>query len=117
MNKTTLEEFKQMFLTRQQEIVDSHAKKEEEIPIDGGDEVDLVQSALLKAMADKLSFRDKENLKKIQNALQRINDGTFGVCEECGEAISEKRLKALPQCTTCVICAELAEKHAKQYRV
>jgi DnaK suppressor protein len=53
-----------------------------------------------------LRIRDRENklIKKIRNALNRIENGTFGVCEECGENISIKRLKARPVTTQCIDC-------------
>lgn len=53
-----------------------------------------------------LRIRDRENklIKKIRNALDRIENGTFGVCEECGENISIKRLKARPVTTQCIDC-------------
>jgi DnaK suppressor protein len=41
----------------------------------------------------------------IQAALQRIENGTYGECESCGEPIGEARLKALPEATQCVDCA------------
>ncbi len=53
-----------------------------------------------------LRIRDRENklIKKIRSALDRIENGTFGVCEECGENISIKRLKARPVTTQCIDC-------------
>lgn len=117
LTKNKINTFKKMFLQRQNEIIKSHATRgEDTIDIDGGDEIDLVQGAMLKSMADKLSMRDKETMRKISAALQRIEDGTFGACEECGEQISEKRLTAIPDCKTCIECAEQQEKLAKQFR-
>ena len=53
-----------------------------------------------------LRIRDRESklIKKIKKALQRIEDGTFGTCEVCGEDISFKRLKARPVTTQCIDC-------------
>ena len=53
-----------------------------------------------------LRIRDRESklIKKIKRALQRIEDGTFGMCEECGEDVSVKRLKARPVTTQCIDC-------------
>ena len=117
LNKTKINTFKKMFLQRQHEIIKSHsARAEDTIDVDGGDEIDIVQGTMLKSMADKLSMRDKETMRKISAALQRIEDGTFGACEECGEQISEKRLTAIPDCKTCIECAEQQEKLAKQFR-
>ncbi len=59
-----------------------------------------------------LRIRDRERklIMKIQEALQRIADGTFGICESCGEEIGEKRLEARPVTTQCIDCKTEAEK-------
>jgi len=53
-----------------------------------------------------LRIRDRESklIKKIKKALERIEDGTFGICETCGEEISIKRLKARSVTTQCIDC-------------
>ena len=53
-----------------------------------------------------LLIRDRESklIKKIKNALKRIENNTFGVCENCGEDISIARLKARPVTTQCIDC-------------
>ena len=62
-----------------------------------------------------LRIRDREwKLKaKIEEALERIADGTFGVCESCGEDISEERLNVRPVTTLCIKCKEEQEKQEK----
>ncbi len=62
-----------------------------------------------------LRIRDRERklIVKIREALQRIDDDSFGICESCGEEISEERLKARPVTTLCIDCKtkeEAAEK-------
>jgi len=54
----------------------------------------------------ELRIRDREHklLKKVRKALDRIEDGTFGICEKCGEEISLQRLKARPVTTLCIKC-------------
>lgn len=53
-----------------------------------------------------LRIRDRESklIKKIKKALERIENGTFGICETCGEDISVERLKARPVTTQCIDC-------------
>jgi DnaK suppressor protein len=53
-----------------------------------------------------LRIRDREHklIKKIKKALARIEKGTFGICETCGEDISLKRIKARPVTTQCIEC-------------
>ena len=54
----------------------------------------------------ELRIRDREYklIKKVRNALDRIENGTFGICEKCGEEISIKRLQARPVTTQCIDC-------------
>ncbi len=63
-----------------------------------------------------LRIRDRERklILKIKEALARIDDGTFGICEECGEEISEDRLKARPVTTLCIQCKTKAEEEEKK---
>lgn len=58
-----------------------------------------------------LRIRDRERklIAKIREALERIEDGTYGVCEICGGEISEKRLRARPVTTMCVACKSRME--------
>jgi DnaK suppressor protein len=62
-----------------------------------------------------LRIRDRENklIKKIKKALDRIESGTFGVCESCGEDISLERLKARPVTTQCIDCKTKEEAQEK----
>jgi DnaK suppressor protein len=59
-----------------------------------------------------LRIRDRERrlIRKIQAALQRIDDGTFGECEECGEEIGVARLKARPVTKLCINCKSRQEE-------
>ena len=63
-----------------------------------------------------LRIRDRERrlIGKITAALGRIEDGTFGICEECGEDVSEERLRARPVTTLCIDCKTKAEEEEKQ---
>jgi len=63
----------------------------------------------------ELRIRDRERklIMKMQEAIKRIDDGTFGVCESCGGRISEKRLMARPVTTDCIDCKTKQEKIEK----
>ena len=58
------------------------------------------------------SFQDAEaeEYKRIVLALQKINDGTYGICVDCNEPIQEKRLKSFPNAARCLICQEAFEE-------
>ena len=59
-----------------------------------------------------LRIRDRERklIKKIQAAMQRLENGTFGICEECGEEIGIARLKARPVTRLCINCKSKQEE-------
>lgn len=59
----------------------------------------------------ELRIRDREHklIKKIRKALDRIENGTFGICETCEEEISPERLKARPVTTQCIECKKREE--------
>ena len=61
----------------------------------------------------RLKEREQKLLKKIDEALDRINQGTFGICESCGGEISFKRLKARPVTTLCIECKTKQEEDEK----
>ena len=63
----------------------------------------------------ELRIRDRERklIVKIKNALDRLENGTFGICDECGEDISEERLKARPVTTLCIDCKKKQENQEK----
>lgn len=66
----------------------------------------------------QLRIRDRERvlIRKIQEGLQRIEDGEYGVCTSCGEEISEKRLIARPVATHCIDCKTEAEQLERRSR-
>lgn len=56
-----------------------------------------------------LKERESRLMKKINRALEKLNNGDFGVCEECGRKISEERLKARPMAVLCIRCKRKQE--------
>lgn len=79
-----------------------------------GDESDKIQANLLMEISNSLEARDSFKLKQINLALSKIEDKTYGECEDCGEEIMEKRLLHNPHFINCVFCAEIKEKEQKQ---
>ena len=64
----------------------------------------------------RLRDRDRKLIGKIREALQRIGEGTFGVCAECGGKIADKRLKARPVTTQCIECKKEQERLERRER-
>ena len=79
------------------------------------DEMDLASSEYLQSFTFRLRGREKVFLDKIEKALAKIEDGSFGVCEECGEEVSVKRLEARPETTLCIRCKEDQERMEKDF--
>ncbi len=107
MKKKDIEYFKEFLTNRLEELL-SHADNtvsgmttpKENFP-------DPTDRASLESDRNfMLRIRDRENklIKKVKKALTRIEDGTFGVCEKCGEDISSSRLKARPVTALCIDC-------------
>jgi DnaK suppressor protein len=65
----------------------------------------------------ELRKRDRERklINKIQKAIQKTEDGTYGICEICGDEITEDRLSVRPETTLCISCKEEQEKEEKQF--
>jgi DnaK suppressor protein len=63
----------------------------------------------------RLRGREQKLLKKIDEAIARIEGGTYGVCESCGEQISTKRLEARPVTTLCIECKTRQEEQEKMH--
>lgn len=61
----------------------------------------------------RLKGRERKLLKKIDQALEKIEGGTYGICEACGEEINIKRLKARPVTTMCIECKTEQEEEEK----
>jgi len=57
-----------------------------------------------------LEENSEQVLKSIEGALERIDEGTFGICQTCGEPISEERLEAIPYATQCIDCRRKGER-------
>ncbi|GAB1409527.1 RNA polymerase-binding protein DksA [Desulfovibrionales bacterium] len=61
----------------------------------------------------RLRDRDRKLVRKINEALARIDDGSFGICEDCGENIGVPRLKARPVTTLCIDCKSRREEEER----
>ncbi|NJB67464.1 DnaK suppressor protein [Desulfobaculum xiamenense] len=107
----------EMFRTRLNQMLDDILRKGEETIEDMTDSPESYADPADRATAESdrsftLRLRDRERklIKKIQAALQRIDNGTFGECESCGEEIGVARLKARPVTTLCIHCKSRQEE-------
>ncbi len=119
MSKEELQEFQKQLTEKRDEIVRrAQQTLEQDMTLDADDlpdEMDLASSEYLQAFTFRLRGREKNLLDKIQRALERIDAGTFGICEECDEPISVKRLQARPETTLCIRCKEEQERVERDF--
>ena len=73
------------------------------------DPIDQASTESQISFAFRIKEREGVLIRKIERALSKLEDGTFGICEECGEEISEGRLQARPVATLCIKCKEKEE--------
>jgi len=76
---------------------------------DVGDHADSASLDIDRTIDVRLRERDSRLAEKIEGALRKLEDGTFGICEECEMPISEKRLIARPIARLCIKCKEKQE--------
>lgn len=74
------------------------------------DIVDRANNAYNRELMFSLSDAERNTLLQIENALRRMDEGTYGRCANCGQNIAIARLEALPWARFCVDCQELAER-------
>ena len=82
---------------------------------DLADEVDLASSELSQTVSLRLRDRERTVLQKIEEALSKIEEGIYGVCESCEEVIETKRLEIQPTAELCIRCKEAQEQQEKAY--
>jgi len=81
------------------------------------DPSDLASREEVQGFSYRLKEREKKLLRKIDEALERIEAGSFGICERCGESIEEKRMLARPVTTFCIDCKTLQENEERAEKV
>lgn len=122
MNKKELVEFKKSILKIKDEIIDDikhisddtlkKSQKEASGDISGYTYhmADVATDTYDREFSLSLASNDRQFLYELEDALKRIDDGVFGICESCKILISKTRLKAVPYARLCVKCQEKKEK-------
>jgi DnaK suppressor protein len=113
MNKEKLKKFKKIFEAQRKSILFNDKIVREDFGVnadDRYDEIDQATTDIEQSMRMRLRNREMLYIKKIDEALVRIDEGTFGECDACGEDIEIRRLEARPTATLCVGCKEEQER-------
>ena len=118
MDHRTLNHFKKLFQSQRDQLLDQKIMKDQELELsrdDLPDEADTTSREMHQAMRVRLQNRESLLLKKIDSALDRIREGSFGLCQGCEESIEVKRLEARPTTTLCVACKEDQERKERTF--
>lgn len=113
MKEENLQKFKKVFEAQRRSLLFNDKVIREDFSVcadDRYDEVDQATTDVEQSMRMRLRNRETLYLRKVEEALRRIEEGTFGDCEECGEEIEFRRLEARPTATLCVACKEEQER-------
>ncbi len=112
------ERLRRILLAKRQEVLKE--AKEEIGRFIRGENKEIVETALddgdwsIVDVAEDLNLRKltlhKQTLNKIDEALRKLDEGSYGICEDCGAEIPEERLKVIPFAIYCVDCMEAREK-------
>ncbi|ADU96645.1 TraR/DksA family transcriptional regulator [Thermovibrio ammonificans] len=113
-----IQELKEILLQKKKEVMEdikrgleANAQAEREI----GDIVDMSTDEFLRTFEMRIRDREAKYLKKIEKALQKIEDGTYGICEKCGACIGYERLKLRPVAELCIKCKLEQEKFERKF--
>lgn len=104
---------KRLLTVKNELLADVSQKVREEsnpIKFEIGDIYDIASTERDRELSLILGDRDREKLAGIEDALERLKEGIYGLCDECGELIGEERLKILPFTKVCVECKSKNER-------
>jgi len=114
MTKAELEKAKKVLEAKMAELSGSLRNRDEIVIEKAPDALDEVQLAGERELAIRNLDRDSNMLRQIRRALNRINDGSYGICLHCEEEISPKRIAAVPWAAYCIKCQEQVDRHEIQ---
>ena len=119
MTKSELEDHKMRLLQLRNTILNGGILTSAEdltvSPDDLHDETDLATSVINQQVTFNIRSRELRKLRMIEAALQRIEEGAYGSCDDCDEEIGNKRLRNQPWTNLCIIHAEERERETSKY--
>ena len=116
VQQTEIEALKKILETKKKAILDNnfdHQKSMENLRGISLDEADEAAMSMKNTLDGLIFKHHHKELEYIERALEKIENGEYGICEMCDEPISIQRLKAKPHARFCIICREIVEKDLK----
>lgn len=114
LTELELQNLRDSLLSQKSSILNkTHEFKEEQSSMSSvADEAEVASQDISNNISIHLHERDRTALYAIERALSKINEGTYGQCEACGEIIAARRLQARPFTALCIDCMEEQENHS-----
>ncbi|MFC1494832.1 TraR/DksA family transcriptional regulator [Thermodesulfobacteriota bacterium] len=119
MEKKNLQYYKKLLTEQLDQLQDESSQKRITTLAESEQIFDFTDQATLESGIDiniHIKERDSRLIIKLKETLEKIEFGSYGICEECGEDISEKRLKVRPVATVCIDCKREQENQEKHRR-
>jgi DnaK suppressor protein len=120
MRKASLKKSRERLLAMKEQVLREMSadlrEGREGLKDDGMDTYDLASEERNREISFILTDRDREKLQAIEEAVDRIDEGTYGICDSCESEIADARLEAMPFTRLCVNCQAEREKAAKLTR-
>ena len=114
MNKTEVNRFRAV-LTEKVAELERFTRNRDGITVErSADQLDEIQAASQRALAVCNLDREFNQLRNTRAALRRIEEGSFGICQECDQDIHPKRLAAVPWATYCIRCQEAIDNNLEE---
>ncbi len=116
MDKKLTEKFRKKLQAKRDEILSEADKTLSEMTDQSGNIPDPNDRASVESGRNfelRIRGRERKLLSKIEEALERVEEGGYGICEDCDEEIGEKRLEARPVTTLCIDCKTIQEQREK----
>jgi len=95
---------------KRRELLSGTSDREEILIENAAEDFDRLQQQMNREVAIRNLDRESKLLKEVQAAMNRVEEGTYGICLRCEEEIPEKRMKAVPWAAYCVGCQETIER-------
>ena len=113
---TNLESVRQLLESRLKEATQTEGSRESIRIQQVADPVDMTSQAAERELAMQRLDRHAGLVRQLRSAIDRIEDGTYGICLECEEEIAPRRLRAIPWAQRCIQCQEAADRSARRER-
>ena len=116
MTKTEVNRFR-MILTARVAELERFNRHREGITIERcADQLEEIQAASQRALAVSSLDREYTELRNVRAAIRRIEEGSFGICQECDEDIHSRRLAAVPWAAYCIQCQEAVDRNLEEFQ-